>query len=207
METLWDGVWTDNWIYWTQLNYTTRDYTLQFTVRHTHTNLLSPGVCSLVTSQLRHNSSGPRTSCRPNSLSPNSELTDSRQFRSLSRGRLFTRWHVFTGRRTKTVTLEGPFIFARSPSSNSVGSSAYMFRTYVHIFGRLILDLGVNIFIMVLTVIFKLLIFLNMYFHLIPCYLWSIVGEDNGIIELSYYQNLDRFFLPGSVKWWRGFLY
>jgi hypothetical protein len=42
--TLWDGVWIDNWIYWTQLNYTTRDYTLEFTVRHTHTNLLSPGV-------------------------------------------------------------------------------------------------------------------------------------------------------------------
>jgi hypothetical protein len=40
------------------LNYTTRDYTLQFTVRHTHThthtNLLSPGVFSLVvTSQRR----------------------------------------------------------------------------------------------------------------------------------------------------------
>jgi hypothetical protein len=48
------------------LNYTTRDYTLQFTVRHMHTNLLSPGVFSLVvTSQLSHNSSGPRTSCRP----------------------------------------------------------------------------------------------------------------------------------------------
>jgi hypothetical protein len=42
--TIWDGVWIDNWIYWTQLNYTTRDYTLQFTVRHTHTNLLSSGV-------------------------------------------------------------------------------------------------------------------------------------------------------------------
>jgi hypothetical protein len=42
------------------------DYTLQFTVRHTHTNFLSPGVCSLVvTSQLSHNSSGPRTTCRP----------------------------------------------------------------------------------------------------------------------------------------------
>jgi hypothetical protein len=34
--TIWDGVWIDNWIYWTQLNYTTRDYTLQFTVRHAH---------------------------------------------------------------------------------------------------------------------------------------------------------------------------
>jgi hypothetical protein len=45
--------WLDNWIYWTQLNYATLDYTLQFTVRHTHTNLLSPGVFSLVvTSQL-----------------------------------------------------------------------------------------------------------------------------------------------------------
>jgi hypothetical protein len=62
--TLWDRVWIDNWIYWTQLNYTTCDYTLQFTVRHT--NLLSLGVFSLVvTSQLSHNSSGPRTSCRP----------------------------------------------------------------------------------------------------------------------------------------------
>jgi hypothetical protein len=58
--------WIDNWIYWTQLNYTTRDYTLEFTVRHTHTNLLSPGVFSLVvTSQLSLYSSGPRTSCRP----------------------------------------------------------------------------------------------------------------------------------------------
>jgi hypothetical protein len=66
MATIWDEVWIDNWIYWTQLNYTTRDYTLQFTVRHMHTNLLSPGVFSLVyTSQLSHNSSGPRTSCRP----------------------------------------------------------------------------------------------------------------------------------------------
>jgi hypothetical protein len=64
--TIRDGVWIDNWIYWTQLNYTARYYTLQFTVSHTHTNLLSPGVCSLVvTSQLSHNSSGPRTSCRP----------------------------------------------------------------------------------------------------------------------------------------------
>jgi hypothetical protein len=34
--------------------------------RLTHTNLLSPGVFSLVvTSQLSHKSSGPRTSCRP----------------------------------------------------------------------------------------------------------------------------------------------
>jgi hypothetical protein len=64
--TLWEGVWIDNWIYWTQLNYTTRDYTLQFTVRHTHSNLLSSSVFSLVvTSQPSHNSSGPRTSCRP----------------------------------------------------------------------------------------------------------------------------------------------
>jgi hypothetical protein len=58
----------DSWIYWTQLNYTTRDYTLQFTVRHTHTDLLSPGVFSLVvTSQLTMSlySSGLRTSCRP----------------------------------------------------------------------------------------------------------------------------------------------
>jgi hypothetical protein len=30
----------DNWIYWTQLNHTTRDYTLQSTVRHTHTHTL-----------------------------------------------------------------------------------------------------------------------------------------------------------------------
>jgi hypothetical protein len=64
--TIWHGVWTFNWIYWTQLNYTTRDYTSQFTVRHTHTNLLSPGVFSLVfTAQLSHKSAGPRTSCRP----------------------------------------------------------------------------------------------------------------------------------------------
>jgi hypothetical protein len=42
------------------------DYTLQFTVRHTHTNLLSTGVCSLVvTYRLSHNSSRPRTSCGP----------------------------------------------------------------------------------------------------------------------------------------------
>jgi hypothetical protein len=66
--TIRDGVWIDNGIYWIQLNYTTRNYALQFTVRHTHTNLFSPGVCSLVvTSQLivSHNSSGPRTFCRP----------------------------------------------------------------------------------------------------------------------------------------------
>jgi hypothetical protein len=46
------------------------DYTLLFTVRHTHTNLLSPGVCSLVvTSQLSHNSSSPGPPADPLTVS------------------------------------------------------------------------------------------------------------------------------------------